>query len=165
MKFPEYFELIEKRMGGYFDFERDYLFKDITIDLKAISNIRNEKYFAFKEATIYAYENNEIILFKSTKFFSEEMFINLSKMVKENIGDLINISDDHMSSLVNFVIISDGVIDKTLADKIMKYKFHKSFSFGFKGWVDLRFTIVSLFDGIVYNNKKTSRQAKFLLPL
>lgn len=165
MKNSEYFELIEKRLGEYFDFVRDFPFDGVTFDLKAISNVRNEKYFAFKEATLYAYENNEILLFKYTEKMNDDIFEKLSNMMKENIVEFVDLSDDHMSSLINCVIVVDEEIEESLIEKVKKFKYHKSFSFGFKGWADMMFTVVNLKDGQVYNNKKLKRQTRLLLPL
>ncbi|MCT4633293.1 MAG: hypothetical protein N4A76_11180 [Firmicutes bacterium] len=165
MKSSEYFELIEKRLGGYFDFVRDFPFDGVTFDLKAISNVRNEKYFAFKEATLYAYENNEILLFKYTESMNEDIFDKLSTIMKDNIAEFVDLSEDHMSSVINCVILINEDVEEQLVEKIKKFKYHKSFSFGFKGWADMMFTLVNLKDGRVYNNKKLKRQTKLLLPL
>lgn len=62
-----------------------------------------------------------------------------------------------MSSIVTGVLVIEDsikILSDEIVDDVIKFKFHKGFSFGLRGWVDVRLLIVSLKDGIVISNKK-----------
>ena len=41
-----------------------------------------------------------------------------------------------------------------IIDAIKKFKYHKGFAFGFKGWVDIRLILVTMDDEYIVTNKK-----------
>lgn len=154
MKHIYYLGELEKKFIRHFDVERNFLYKDVEMDLFAKYSVRNEKYVGVKRASIYGFENNEYCFIKYSEGFDGEKLEGFVETLKEAVGDFVNPHSEHMSSMVTGVLVVDGVCDEELINKIKKFKFHKSFAFGFKGWVDIRLILVSLDKGEVITNKK-----------
>lgn len=157
MELEAYIEELEKKLIRSFDIYRNYEIDDKKFDLYARYHLRSEKYFLTKSAKIYGMENNEYVLMKMMENLNNrdlEIFIN--SMI-DSIGELVELHDEHMSSIITGVVLIDkslNEIDDDVLKKISRFKYHKGFSFGFKGWVDIRLLLVSLKDGSNIANKK-----------
>ncbi|MCT4605721.1 MAG: hypothetical protein N4A64_06385 [Marinisporobacter sp.] len=154
MEYTEYIEKIEKKLKAHFDIKRDYLYKDLQIDLYAKYHIRNERYMASKKVPIYGFENNEYCFIKYFDDLTEEKLKNFIEYLKLSIDDFVHPHAEHMSSVVTGVLVTNNEEDKKISDVARKFKFHKSFAFGFKGWVDIRLVLVYLGKSVVVTNKK-----------
>ncbi|QZY55597.1 hypothetical protein [Crassaminicella profunda] len=154
MKYTEYIEKIEKKLMGHFDVERDYQYKDLQIDLYAKYHIRNEKYMATKKIPIYAFENNEYCLIKHFDELTEEKLRNFIEVLKLSVDDFIHPHSEHMSSMITGVLVTAKEENQKIPKIVRKFKFHKSFSFGLKGWADIRLVLVHLGSGDIITNKK-----------
>ena len=67
------------------------------------------------------------------------------------------ISANYFTAIITGVILVDKPLEQIDADirkSVEKFKYHKGFSFGFKGWVDIRVIVTSLNDGSNIANKK-----------
>ena len=60
----EYSEFLKEKLGRYFDIEEDYSLGENQFNLFAAFNQRNAKYMMMKNLEIYAFKNNEYILYK-----------------------------------------------------------------------------------------------------
>jgi hypothetical protein len=69
-----------------------------------------------------------------------------------------------MSSTITGILVVDSLSNKDLIRKVEKFKFQKSFAFGFKGWADVRIILVDLEDLDIYISKKAKDVAKFYKP-
>ncbi|MCT4619519.1 MAG: hypothetical protein N4A62_09045 [Marinisporobacter sp.] len=154
MEYTEYIEKIEKKLKSHFDIEKDYVYKDLQIDLYAKYYIRNEKYMATKKMSIYAFENNEYCFIKYFEDLTEEKFKNFIEVLKLAVDDFIQPHSEHMSSVITGVLVTNSEEDKKISDIVRKFKLHKSFLFGLKGWVDIRLILVHLDKNVVITNKK-----------
>ncbi|QXM06639.1 hypothetical protein [Crassaminicella indica] len=154
MKYTEYIEKIEKKLKRHFDIERDYGYKDLQIDLYAKYHIRNEKYMATKKIPIYAFENHEYCFIKYLDLLTEEKLKKFIEILKLSVGDFVHPHSEHMSSVITGVLVTDQEEDKKISNIVRKFKFHKSFAFGLKGWVDIRLILVHLGNGDIITNKK-----------
>ena len=63
-------------------------------------------------------------------------------------------TEEHMSSIITGVIALDNKPSTDIIDAIKKFKYHKGFAFGFKGWVDIRLILVTMDDKNIVTNKK-----------
>ncbi|KXG75073.1 hypothetical protein [Thermotalea metallivorans] len=161
MKTAEYLDLLESRYRKYFDIEKNTIYQGMKLDLFARSFIRNERYIASKKLTIYAYENNEYCFIKQWEILKEDQLHQFMDLLKSAIDDYVIPHEEHMSSIITGVLLSEKEPDRELQRLVKKFKFHKSFSFGFKGWADIRLILVALDRGEVIANKKGEEVLKF----
>ncbi|QEK13146.1 hypothetical protein FQB35_12920 [Crassaminicella thermophila] len=154
MEYTKYIENLENKLKRHFDIEKEYTYKEMKIDLFGKYYLRNEKYLATKKIPIYAFENNEYCIIKYFKDLDKEKVQTFIKHLKFAVDDFVKPHSEHMSTFITGVIIVDKEFDKEIVKLIQKFKFQKSFAFGFKGWVDIRLILVHLPKGEVITNKK-----------
>ena len=157
MELEEYIEELEKKLIRSFDIYRNYEMGDDKFHLYARYHMRSEKYFLVKSAKIYGLESNEYILVKMMENLDNRDLEIFKNSMINSIDELVELNDDHMSSVITGVLLTDKSLDEIDDDvlkKISRFKYHKGFSFGFKGWVDIRLLLVSLKDGSNIANKK-----------
>ncbi len=160
MEFSQYLDQLEKKLTSSFDLERDYILDDYSFDLFARYLLRNEKYILLKQAKIYAIENNE---YSFVKYFDS---IDLSQLEEfttsliKSIDFLVQPSEEHMSSIITGVIVLQDNPNPELVKAVKKFKYHKGFAFGLKGWVDIRLLLVTMNQDYIVTNKKGKEVSK-----
>lgn len=160
MEFSQYIESLEKKLIGSFDLERNYKLNDYEYDLFAEYHIRNERYMMMKKAVVYAIENNEycfIKYFDGIDLHGVQEFIDA---LIQSIDVIVEPCEEHMASIITGVIVLPDQPDKDIIDAIKKFKYHKGFAFGFKGWVDIRLLLVTMEDDYIVTNKKGKEVSK-----
>ena len=68
--------------------------------------------------------------------------------------DIVKPDENHMSSAITGVLVTKHKPSADIIDTIKKFKYHKGFAFGFKGWVDIRLILVTMEDNYIVTNKK-----------
>ncbi len=157
MDLENYLEKIEKKLYSNFDLHKNYELGGTNYDLYAKYNLRSERYVLSKKAKIYGIENNEHTFFKYFDSIRESDFNKITSEIINNVQDIVKPHPEHMSSNVNLVIIVDSNlsdIDEELIKVIKKFKYHKGFLFGLRGWADFGLILYSLKDELVITNKK-----------
>ncbi|MCF6462840.1 hypothetical protein [Clostridium sp. Cult1] len=154
MDFNDYLETIERRLERSFDVVRNYIIDNYDYDFFAKYNSRTERYILTRKTVIDAMENNEYCFIK---YFHEFNIDHLNKY-KNSLIKMIDIfvkpTEEHMSSIITGVIALDNKPSTDIIDAIKKFKYHKGFAFGFKGWVDIRLILVTMDDKNIVTNKK-----------
>ncbi len=148
-------QLIEDFKNNYshmFDFYDNYTFDNKEFLLYAEFNQRNTRYFATKKIEIYAFSNNEHIFVYDTKVFDENELLFIKGFLKKNVESILNIDDEHMSSIITFIVIADEISEE-VQKSITKFKYNKSFKLGFKGWVNTKLIVISKSENIAFENK------------
>ena len=143
----------EKLMGEVFDIIGEY-------------NIRNSKYVLSKKAEIYSFKNEERIFIKHIKSIEKVYLDKLKNKISNDIEQLVNIDSEHMSTDLNFIFIVDKKIDDNIQRYIKKFKYHKSFLFGLKGWVNVKLYVYDMNSETLYTNrfgKKSVKEMKKIL--
>lgn len=157
MDYEKYLENLENKLRSSFDLYRDHMVNENKFDLYGRFYMMTERYLLIKKAKIYGMENNEHILVNKIDNLDASKLRGFIDCIKGSIDHIVDPHPEHMSSILTGVLVIDESI-KTLSDEIvddvLNFKFHKGFSFGLRGWVDVRLLIVSLEDGIVISNKK-----------
>lgn len=153
MDFKEYLNNIEKVLEASFDIHRDYAFNDIRFDLFAQHNLRRERYILMRKAVIDAMECNEFTFIKYFNDLNKEELQKITQTLIKGI-ELINFDDGHMSSNITGVLVLDKKPEIDIIETIEKFKYHKSFALGFKGWVDIRVILVTMDEKYIVTNKK-----------
>lgn len=163
MDFEKYIRNIEDKLRSNFDLHREYDLNGEILDLFAEFHVRSERYVLTKKAKIYGMENNEYCIFKKHKNLSGYELEKFNEFLINSIDTLIQPHNEHMSTMITGVIIFDGSrknIDDDVIENIKKFKFHKGFSFGFKGWVDIRIVLVCLEDKFLITSKRGDEVSK-----
>mgnify|MGYP000049784017 FL=1 len=154
MYYQTYLDNIEKKLKAYFDIYRDYSINGYEYDLFAKYHLRMERYVIHKKAVIYAMENNEYCLIKHFKSIDEDTLRNYTDSLIESINELVKPDENHMSSTITGVLVLDYKPEDNIIQKIKKFKYHKGFAFGFRGWADIRLILVTMDDNYIVTNKK-----------
>ncbi len=164
MVFETYKEKIKERYSRIFNIEENYEYGDTNFDIFASLNMRNEKYFASKKITIYAFENDEYCFLKYFKSIDQKSIDNIIDILKRNIKDYVDPHHEHMSTTISGIIVVDRLEDVNLIKKIERFRYQKGFAFGFKGWADIRLILVDLHDNKVITSKKANKVVRFYQP-
>lgn len=154
MDLENYLNTIRKRLERSFDLVENYNINNYEIDLFGEFNMKTERYIVSKKAVIDTMENNEFLFIKYFKNLNKadlEFYINF---LIENIDKLIEPSRDHMSSVITGVLVLDNRPDEEIIRAVEKFKYQKSFAFGFKGWVDTRLVLVIMKENHIITSKK-----------
>lgn len=157
MDYENYLENLENKLRNSFDLYRNHTINNQKYDLYGRFYMTTERYLLTKKAKIFGIENNEHILIKKADALNRSIFTEFKNDVVNIIDDIVIPHPEHMSSIVTYVLVIDeGInsIDPEISDAVNSFKYHRGFSFGLRGWVDVRILIVSLKDGIVISNKK-----------
>ncbi|HEY8363523.1 MAG TPA: hypothetical protein VIK77_11745 [Tissierellaceae bacterium] len=154
MEYKEYLDNIEKKLQRYFDIERDCTFNGYPLDLFAKFHFRNERYVLSKKFVVYAYENHEYIFIRRFDEINEIHLKEFTDFLINSIDDVIEPDENHMSSVVTGVMVTDTKPSEEILETIKKFKYQKGFAFGFRGWVDIRLILVSINNNYIITNKK-----------
>lgn len=154
MDYNTYLETIENRLKKNFDLIRNYTINNCDFDLFAKYNVRTERYILTKKTVIDAMENNEYCFIKYFDNLDKERLKTYIQSLIGIIDILVNPNEEHMSSTITGVIALENKPTAEIVDKIKKFKYHKGFAFGFKGWVDIRLILVTMNDKYIVTNRK-----------
>lgn len=163
MEFKEYAETIERKLQRSFDIARDHCISGARYDLYAEFRMRNEKFVVSKKAVIYAFENNEYCLMRYLPVLTAEDAAKFRDDIVSAVMNLVKPDGEHMSSVLTGIIVygdgGEGAV-REAAEAVRRFRYHRSFSLGFRGWVDIRLLLVSLKEGVVAANKRGEQVSK-----
>ncbi len=137
----EYKDNLIKKLERYYDIQEEIKIESYAFDLMATYSQKNAKYLLLKDFEYCSFNNNEYILFKRIE--NEPINIkDLMVFLKNNLKEIVSIEENHMSSLVTFLIETSFPLDQETITAIEKFKFHKSFRFGLNGWVNAQLIVI-----------------------
>ncbi len=163
MEFNEYAGTIERKLQRSFDIARDHSISGARYDLFAEFRMRNEKFILSRKAVIYAFENNEYCLMRYMPELAAGDVPRYTDDIVRAVVELVKPDGEHMSSVLTGVLVfGDGKEDiiAKAAEDVRKFRYHRSFSLGFRGWVDIRLLLVSLKEGVIAANKRGEQVSK-----
>ena len=164
MDFNQYKNQIIDSLKYNFDISEGCNYGGVLFDTVAKSHIRNEKYVASKKAVIYAFENDEQCLIKELNNTNKNQIDHIIEVTKDNIIDNIQLSEDHMSTTITLILVSEKSIDEQIVKHIKRFKYQKSFMFGLKGWITFRAVLIDLENERVICSKEAKKVGKFYQP-
>ena len=162
MNSQEYIYNLKNSWKEYFDIFENYNMQGENLPIYAKSFIRNERYIATKKSVIDAYENHEHCIVKSKdEITNSDDIINFTNFLKSLSEKIVTPDDEHMSTIINGIYISNkGFSDEAI--KIgKKFKCHKTFAFGLKGFCDIRLFLIDLTENKLYTNKDGKAMKSF----
>jgi len=126
----------------YFDIQEDYELGNHNFDLYASFNQRNAKYMLLKDIEVYAFQNNEYVFHKKLDHTFDSRDLEwLKSFLDYNLNDIVVYDKEHMSSVVT-LIFESKMPDEKIQKQLSKFKYYRSFSFGLKGWVNVKVMLV-----------------------
>ncbi|KYH35459.1 hypothetical protein CLTEP_06350 [Clostridium tepidiprofundi DSM 19306] len=150
----EFLHEFVNKIEGNFDIEYNQKVFDMDFDMTATFNQRSAKYMFLKKAEVYAFKNHEYIFYKELNGKLTIDYLNdVKEFLKKNVDEIVHIDEEHMSSAVTFVICSNHTVDKDVIRLVKRFKFYRSFSFGFKGWVNGKIVFVNPAYKIIVTNR------------
>ena len=155
MSSNDYLDMVTSRLSSHYDLTADFDVGPLSFNLAAKYVLRNERYiFSRQVATLDSCHNNTLCLVKllSNRPEPEDIREALSNVV-ENMLQLVNPHEEHMSTTINLVLVTTEPVDPETAKLVQDYRFYKSFAWGFHGWCHIGIVLVSLFQNAVYANK------------
>lgn len=163
MELGEYLDGIDKKLIRSFDITRGYSLDGVSYDMFAEYHLRNEKYVLSRKAVLYAIESNEYCLLKRFDWIDSAVIESFTDAIIKSAKTIVQPDSSHMSSIITGVMIIESDREKVAdaaVEAIKRFKYHKSFSLGFKGWVDIRLLLVSLKGGVIATNSLGKRIRK-----
>lgn len=164
MTYETYLENVSEKLKYNFDFIEIPEFEGIKFSLAAKSNIRNERFVATKGTVIYAYENNEYCFIRIMDDITTEGVDETFNVLKKAMDDFVVPNDEHMSTVFTGILLTMGNVDADLEDIIRKFKYQKSYKFGFHGWSSIRLVVVEITSGKVITSREAKKISKFYKP-
>ncbi len=149
---------IKDKYSSIFDFEDDFTIGNYKFNLYARYKQENAKCFISPATKIYSYTNNEHIFLKDDAN-SDIDFEELKKFFMYVYKDFIKVDSNHMSSTITVIYIASKIDDIT-ERQIKKFKFDKSYCFGFKGFVKGKLIVFDPSTNKAYENKLALGDAK-----
>ncbi|WP_138207722.1 hypothetical protein [Haloimpatiens lingqiaonensis] len=149
----EYMKELSERLKAYYNVSFDISLKDRKFEMFAKFNNRTSRYVLMKKSEIYAFENNEFIFYKNVEKLSKEDLFEIKDFVQKNIEHIVKVNDEHMSSTITFIFCGNIILDKETIKAIQGFRYYKSFLWGIKGWVNVKFIFVNPETWDIYTNK------------
>ncbi len=153
---------LQSSLSHMFDFYDDYRVGETVFPLYGKYYARSARYFAVKKAELFAYSNFEhLFYYLVAGQLSETVFDSLCATLLDHVDTLVKPNDEHMSSMLTLIIECDTITTE-LSRRISKYKYRKSFKFGFYGWVQLKIMVVVKAEKYAIENKAARGDAERL---
>lgn len=165
MELQSYLDVIKDRLTAYFDIEQPYNYQHRQFDLYARSDLRNERYFASKKIKVYAIENKEHVFVQFVDGLTERVLDDFWQVMIKASEELPDPHEEHMSTIINGVLLTTEGPDENLLQLIQKKKHEKSFMLGLKGWVYIRLVVVNLTEGTLTHNKRGKEVKELYSPV
>lgn len=157
----EYADFLTRKLEGSFDLEYERTIDNVFFDITGKYYRRSARYMISKNLEIYAQQNNEYLFFKEySRTILDGDILDLHDFLKRNIDDLIEVNDDHMESVIILLLSCRLPVEDSTRRRIEKFKFYKSYKFGFNGWVNGKIIVVDPFSGKYISNKFGRRVEK-----
>jgi len=160
MNSNEYLNKLESNLKRYFDIELDKELSGKRFSLYGRYYTRNAKYFALKKIEVYSFTVNEYILYNNCDCVNVEYINELKDYLNNHVDDIIIRDKEYMSSGITFLVSSEGNIDKETIKAVKKFKFYKSYNWGFKGWVNVKLIFVNIKTNQTYSNALGRKEEK-----
>lgn len=150
-----YMDMLCEKYAGYFNVHRDYELISDTLDIFAEYNMKSQRYFLSKKAVIYSFENFEYCLVKGFDVPVEKKHVDdFGLYLIEAVKRIVKPDDEHMSSFLTGVMVSDKGFTDEAKMAVQKFKYSKNFMLTLRGWCDIRLILADPDSGYIVTNRK-----------
>lgn len=161
MKTQDLTEKIIDKLSSNFDIKKNEILDEITYDFSGIYMEETSKYILSKEMIYDSFSSNETVL---CKVFEDEKILTdqsvLKKYIIKNLNFFRGKKENQMSSMITFIYIG-GHLSDTDKNNIKKFKFHRSFLFGIKGWINTKIIYIDILNKEIITNKMGRKDMAF----
>ncbi|UUV16822.1 hypothetical protein NRK67_02660 [Fusobacteria bacterium ZRK30] len=161
MKIQNLTERIIDKLSSNFDIKKNDILDGIQYDFSGIYTEETTKYILSKELVYDSFSSNETVLCKTFADHEFSMDIDtLETYLMKNLNFFKGKKENQMSSMISFIYIG-GPLSDTDRDSIKKFKFHKSFLFGIKGWINTKIIYIDITNKEVITNRMGKKDMVF----
>lgn len=161
MKIQDLTEKIIDKLSSNFDIKKNNILDGIPYDFSGLYTEETNKYILSKELVYDSFSSNETVLCKT--FADHEFSMDgdtLKRYIIKNLNFFKGKKENQMSSMVTFIYIGGHLSDKD-RDNIKKFKFHKSFLFGIKGWINTKIIYIDIINKQIITNRMGKKDMVF----
>lgn len=163
MDIDGYLELLAKKHSVYYDVYRDYELNGEKLDIYAEFHARNERYVLID--VLDAYETHEYRMIKYYGDLRIEHAERFGKWLEGLTEVLVKPHSEHMCTTLTGVMVTNKGIDRDMERFVKGYRYTKYYSFGIKGWGEIRLICADLASNRVMANRKGREVIKdFAIP-
>lgn len=150
---------VVKKLENNYDIEFNKRLCGKEFDLYGEYCVRNSRYIWTKKMEVYSFQNKDKIFVKYNEIFNKDLIEEFKHWLKDNLNKLVNVDKEHMSTDITFVFVLDNVNDE-IKRSMKKFKFHKSFFMGFRGWVNAKVYVYDIQKKKLISNRYGKKDKK-----
>lgn len=147
-------QVIERLLAAHeawFDVERNHRFAGRVFPGYAEFHSTASQYVLVKRAKLWEASAHEYLFFCEMPRLDAAALDELVSFMTTEALTKVQPGPNHMSSFLSLVVVADTV-DEVAARQVRATRFRKNFSFGFRGWADMRLAVVDVSQGRVHTN-------------
>lgn len=164
MDMSNYSILLSRRLNNYFDIKYNNTILSHSLDIFASSNLVLGRTMISQKDIIDRFESNEYVLVKYFDDLNDYNIDDFINYIKATPNHLVKPHNEHKSSYINAIIVCNDIPDKSIINKIKRFKYEKIYKFYFQGFCEIRLFIVDLSNNLVISNKAGKKLKKVYLP-
>lgn len=145
---------LASKYTALFNVYRDEKLADLSLPFIAIYHRRDEHYMVAKRFKVYGVENQQIVFTKSYDEISIEKVQKFQQAIEENITNYIPENQDHMSTTVLGIIVTDKRVDEKVIKEVKRYRKIKFLKFGLHGWIEMFMVLIDLSQQSIHVHSK-----------
>ncbi len=137
---------LANKYTAYFDVYRDEKLDDFSLPFYAIYRRRDERYVLSKKIKVYGIENQQLVFATVTDELTSDFLARFQQAVEQHARSYVPEKDEHMSTIVIGMIITDQAVDEKIVKEVKRYRKLKFMKFGFHGWLEIYSALINLHD-------------------
>ncbi|MCU9614471.1 hypothetical protein OEV98_13075 [Caldibacillus lycopersici] len=127
-----------------FDVDREEMVEDVPFAFIAQHKRRDERYMITKKMKVYGVENQQLVFANVCEEKLTGHFLKRLHYVMESYAStFIPKHQEHMSTIVLGLIITDQEVDKAIVKEVRRFRKIKFFNYGLHGWAEMYLAIVN----------------------
>jgi len=126
----------------YFDVFRNEWLEDIPLSFLAQYRRRDERYMFTKKIKIYGVENQQIVFATTCNEVDTDFIQQFQQRIKDNLHHYTIKHQEHMSTIVIGLIMTDEEVHSTVAKEVSRYRKLKFLKYGLHGWAEIYLAII-----------------------
>jgi hypothetical protein len=166
MNTAEYLDHLLLKYSGTFDIYEPYIIGGKEYPAYGYYFSHVEKYVLVKKANMWSTHSYEHVLFIETKSVDDGLLEEASELIKNYFEPVLVRKgeelpeENHMSSHINIVIISENALTEEHAKLIKRFRFEKGYNFNMRGFSRGNILCVSLEDEKYISNRYAKDKKK-----
>ena len=140
MTTAEYLNQLLLSYSGSFNIYQPYVINSKTYPAYGYFYSFTEKYVLVREANMWSTKCFEHVLFMEADELTDKVFAEAEAMIKEYMEPVLVRKNEplpeenHMYSYLNVVIVCQKSLNKSMAQKVKKFRFEKGYRFNMRGY-------------------------------